>query len=345
MKSVPENGNGEERAAKVSFGSAAPVMSRLPDSFIRFEPIYQTRVWGGRRLAERFGRLLPDPESPYGESWEISAREEADSRVAGGSLDGRTLSELWSDRGLRSLVFGEEAPEADRFPLLCKILDARDTLSIQVHPPAAVAAELGGEPKTEVWYIADAEPGANLYVGVCEGVNEARLREALETGGAESCVHAVSVAKGEHLFIPSGRLHAIGAGLLIYEIQQNSDTTYRVYDWNRPGIDGKPRDLHIEESLRCIDFSDVTPALDAPAGETLVDCEHFRLEKHRLAPGTSLDGITRGRFAILTVVEGTIEAAGHRFHEGDFFLVPPGGGVDCRASGEVEVLLTTWGGA
>lgn len=319
-------------------------MSSLPDSFIRFEPIYQTRVWGGRRLEKRFGRTLPDPELPYGESWEVSAREEADSRVAGGSLDERRLTELWSDRDLRGLVFGGDAPETERFPLLCKILDARDTLSIQVHPPASVAAALGGEPKTEVWYVAEAEPGAKLYAGVREGVDEARFREALERGEAESCVHALPVAKGQHLFIPSGRLHAIGAGLLIYEIQQNSDTTYRVYDWNRPGIDGKPRALHVEESLRCIDFTDVAPELDAPSDGTLVVCEHFRLEKHRLAPGVSVDRIACGRFAILTVVGGGIDAEGHRFREGDFFLVPPGGGGDCHAAGACELLLTTWGG-
>jgi mannose-6-phosphate isomerase len=177
-------------------------MSALPDSFIRFEPIYQTRVWGGRLLAERFGRDLPDPELPFGESWEISARAEADSRVVGGSLDGRRLTELWSDRELRSVLFGEEAPEVGNFPLLFKILDARDTLSIQVHPPASVAADLGGEPKTEVWYIADAAPGRMLYVGVKEEVDEARFREALIRGEAESCVHAVPVKKGTASLYP-----------------------------------------------------------------------------------------------------------------------------------------------
>lgn len=317
-------------------------MSDLPDSFIRFEPIYQTRVWGGRLLAERFGRDLPDPELPFGESWEISARVEADSRVVGGSLDGRRLTDLWGDRGLRPALFGEDAPELADFPLLFKILDARDTLSIQVHPPASVAAEFGGEPKTEVWYIADAAPGAMLYVGVKEGVDEARFREALVQGEAESCVHAVPVKKGQHLFIPSGRLHAIGAGLLIYEIQQNSDTTYRVYDWNRPGIDGKPRELHVEESLRCIDFSDVTPGMDEPEGNLLVACEHFRLERHALAAGTTLDEVTQSRFAIITVVAGEITDGDNVFSEGDFFLVPPGRGAGLHAVGEAEVLLTTW---
>lgn len=317
-------------------------MSALLDSFIRFEPIYQTRVWGGRLLAERFGRDLPDPELPFGESWEISARAEADSRVVGGSLDGRRLTDLWSDRELRSVLFGAEAPEVGSFPLLFKILDARDTLSIQVHPPVAVAADLGGEPKTEVWYIADASPEAKLYVGVKEEVDEARFREALIRGEAESCVHAVPVKKGQHLFIPSGRLHAIGAGLLIYEIQQNSDTTYRVYDWNRPGIDGKPRELHVEESLRCIDFSDVTPGMDEPEGNLLVTCEHFRLERHPLVAGATLDEVTQGRFAIITVVSGEITDGESVFSEGDFFLVPSGGGAGLHTVGEAEVLLTTW---
>ncbi len=334
------------KSARPRYRLAPPLPScpACPIPLFDSNPFIKTRVWGGRRLAERFGRLLPDPESPYGESWEISAREEADSRVAGGSLDGRTLSELWSDRGLRSLVFGEEAPEADRFPLLCKILDARDTLSIQVHPPAAVAAELGGEPKTEVWYIADAEPGAKLYVGVCEGVDEARLREALETAGPSPAstpcrsrrrtpLHPERSAPRDrggapHLRDPAELRHHLPR--LRLEPPRHRRETARS---PHRGIAALHR------------FQRRDPALDAPAGETLVDCEHFRLEKHRLAPGTSLDGITRGRFAILTVVEGTIEAAGHRFHEGDFFLVPPGGGVDCRASGEAEVLLTTWGGA
>jgi mannose-6-phosphate isomerase len=316
-------------------------MPAIP-SFIRFDPVYQTRVWGGRRLAERFGRTLPDADLPYGESWEVSAREEADSRVAGGPLEGRTLSDLWSDPGLRGGLFGDEAPTSERFPLLCKILDARDTLSIQVHPPAAVAAELGGEPKTEVWYIAEAEPGARLYVGVREGVDEARFREALDRGEAESCVHELAVSLGQHLFIPSGRLHAIGAGLLIYEIQQNSDTTYRVYDWNRPGIDGRPRDLHVEESLRCIDFSDVAPSMDKAEGTLLVECEHFRLERHALGEGGSLEEAARGRFGIVTVIAGGIEAPGGRFGDGDFFLVPPGRAGELRAAGPTEILFTTW---
>lgn len=320
------------------------VVSTLANPYLRFEPIYQARVWGGRVLETRFGRRLPDEATPYGESWEISAREEADSRVAGGSWKGKTLRNLWADPAARAEIFGNDAPSGERFPLLCKILDARDKLSIQVHPPAAVADELGGEPKTEVWYIAHAEPGAELYVGVREGVTRESFREALEQGTAENLVHAIPVETGQHIFIPSGRLHAIGAGLLIYEIQQNSDTTYRVYDWNRTGLDGKPRDLHVEESLRCIDFDDVEPTMDEAEGTLLCACEHFRLERHGIAAGGSLGEATKGRFAIVTVVEGSLAAGEDLFEEGDFFLVPAGAteGLPVAGGDGAVVLVTGW---
>ncbi len=318
-------------------------MAKPTESFIRFEPIYQTRVWGGRLLEDQFGRQLPDPGAPFGESWEIAARPEADSRVISGPLAGRTLSQLWADPELRLSLFGPDAPDEERFPLLCKIIDARDTLSIQVHPPAALAAEMGGEPKSEVWYIARAEPGAKLYVGIRHGVDEGIFREAVESGRADRCVHAIPVQADQHIFIPSGRLHAIGAGLLIYEIQQNSDSTYRVYDWNRPGIDGKPRQLHVEESLRCIDFADVEPSMDEAEGPVLASCNEFLLEKHALAAGESVQEKARGRFAIITVVSGRIREGGTAFGEGDFFLIPAGvEGEGLVAEVPAEILLTTW---
>lgn len=316
---------------------------------LRFEPVYQTRVWGGRSLENRFGRELPDPDLPFGESWEISAREEADCAVSGGPLAGERLSVLWTDPELRSAIFGPEAPESERFPLLCKILDAREKLSVQVHPPAPVAGELGGEPKTEAWVVAGAEEEAELYVGVRKGVTAERFRAALDEGAVDELVHRVPVREGDFLFIPSGRLHAIGAGLLIYEIQQNSDTTYRVFDWNRLGLDGKPRDLHVEESMRCIDFSDVEPGVDGTGAETsslLCECEHFRLERHRLGPGESATAARDGRFAILTVVRGGLAGNGKNFAEGDFFMVPHGAnGEAVAATGDgAEFLLTTWPG-
>lgn len=318
-------------------------MSTIPESIIPFESIYQTRVWGGRTLETKFGRKLPDEKSPFGEAWEISAREEADSPVEAGPLKGKTLTGLWKDPELKKEIFGEKAPEGERFPLLCKILDAKDKLSIQVHPPASVAQELGGEPKTEVWYIAHAEPGAKLYVGLRPGVTSDLFREALEKGTAEECVHAIPVETGQHIFIPSGRLHAIGANLLIYEIQQNSDTTYRVYDWNRMGLDGTPRDLHITESLMCIDFEDVEPSMDTPVGNLLTECEHFRLEKHNVNSAGSLASAISGRFAILTMIAGSLINGETAFVEGDFVIVPVGTSAAGWSPGDgCEFLLTTW---
>ncbi len=319
-------------------------MSIFPEKVLRFEPVYQTRVWGGRELQNCFGRELPDENTPFGESWEIAAREEADCQVASGSLAGKTLSELWGDLELRRSIFGTSAPAGERFPLLCKILDARERLSIQVHPPAEIAPEMGGEPKSEVWYIAHAEPGACLYVGLENGVTEESFRAALDQGTAEECVHSIPVHAGEHIYIPSGRLHAIGGGTLIYEIQQNSDTTYRVYDWNRMGMDGKPRQLHVEESIRCIDFGDIEPGMDQAEGALLASCEHFRLERHEISGDGNLSTAVKERFAIGTVVAGSLSAEGQVFKAGDFLMIPAGADAEGIVSGSngAEILLTTW---
>src|ERR1700744_5846613 len=161
------------------------------------------------------------------------------------------------------ILGGAKPAAAGRFPLLCKILDAREKLSLQVHPPAAKAVELNGEPKTEMWFIADAAPGAELYVGLKRGVTRAEFEEKIADGTVADCFHRVPVKAGDTMFLPSGRVHAIGAGLVIFEIQQNSDTTYRVCDWNRIGLDGKPRELHIAQSLASIDFNDFEPRLGA----------------------------------------------------------------------------------
>jgi len=201
---------------------------------IQLTPIYQKRVWGGRSLESLFDRTLPEDDTPFGESWEVSDRDEAMCRVMtpDGEL-GETLRELWSNH--RREVFGEAGVRigGTRFPLLVKILDCQKDLSIQVHPPTEVAAEFGGEPKTEMWYIAHAEPGAKLYVGLRDGVCQEEFEAAIADGNTADLVHTLEPKKGDFLFIESGRLHAIGGGFVIYEIQQNSDTTYRVFDWNR----------------------------------------------------------------------------------------------------------------
>lgn len=285
---------------------------------ITFLPLYMTRVWGGRSLETIYQRTLPDAQ-PYGESWEITDRPEGQSVVSDGPLVGKTLSELWSTQ--REELFGDSFV-GERFPLLIKILDARDDLSIQVHPPANIAPSLGGEPKTEMWYIADCDPDANLYIGFKNGVSREEFEQSLKDGTCAEKVHAVKPQRGESIFIPSGRLHAIGAGFLIYEIQQNSDTTYRVFDWNRIGLDGTPRDLHIEESIKSIDFNDFEPAMDTPVGDTIAQCEYFIVDQHDLASGQSIAN-PGDSFSIITVVSGELTSSGGRvFHAGDFLILP-----------------------
>jgi mannose-6-phosphate isomerase len=288
---------------------------------LTFKPLYMERVWGGRELERVYGRSLPDPYQPIGESWEIVDREHEQSIVEHGPLAGISLHELWTTR--REEIFGEGFDGHPRFPILIKVLDARDDLSIQVHPPARLAAGLGGEPKTEMWFIADCEPGAKLYVGLKRGITRAAFEQAIANGSVADCVHALSPQPGDSIFIASGRLHAIGAGFLIHEIQQNSDTTYRVFDWNRLGLDGKPRDLHVAQSLASIDFADCEPTMDSPTGERLAACPYFVTDHKHLSAGQTFTNPESGKFTILSVVEGAVEsAAGQRFTKGRFLLMP-----------------------
>lgn len=225
---------------------------------LTFQPLLKERVWGGRKLEELYQKPLP-PGQTIGESWEISDRAGDVSPIAEGPLIGRDLRWVMEHRA-RDLL-GDAPAQSGRFPLLVKILDARDKLSLQVHPPASIAARLKGEPKTEMWYITDADPGAQLYAGLRRGVTRDEFETRLKIGGVADCFHRLPVGAGDALFLPSGRVHAIGAGLVIFEIQQNSDTTYRVYDWDRLGLDGRPRSLHIDEGLQSIDFEDYEPSL------------------------------------------------------------------------------------
>lgn len=260
---------------------------------ICFTPHYHARVWGGRKLQSHLGRTLPDTQ-PYGESWELSDRDDCQSTVIAGPLAGTTLHELWQNH--RREVFGDALMPhpSPRFPLLIKVLDCADDLSIQVHPPASIAPELGGEPKSEMWHFITADPGARLYAGLRRGVTRETFEQALADGQVADCVHAITPNAGDSLMVHSGRLHALGAGLLLFEVQQNSDTTYRVFDWNRAGLDGQPRALHVRESLRCIDFGDFEPELHSAAhGNPVAECEHFRVSRreagfHQGTPGFRL---------------------------------------------------------
>ncbi len=227
------------------------------------------------------------------------------------------MHELWNEG--RLLIFGE-VPNAPRFPLLIKLLDAHEKLSLQVHPPEQVARKLGGEPKTEFWYVAAADPGAELLLGFCKPSTRVQFENALREGTAADYVHKIPVKPGDAAFLPAGRLHAVSAGNLLIEVQQNSDTTYRVFDWNRRDDSGQPRQLHVKQAMASIDFKDVTPKLVRPKGETLVRHELFEVQKWNL--DSPREATPRGQFAVVCCVTGKLRCADVDLAPGEFFLVP-----------------------
>lgn len=245
-----------------------------------FEALAQERIWGGRNLAERFGRSLPEGKK-IGETWELVDRPEAQSRE---KQSGQTLHELWCGPD-RKKIFGTRAPVAERFPILIKLLDAQDKLSLQVHPPEGRAQEWKGEPKTEMWFFLETQPQAEILAGLKSGIGRAEFEKALDSGTVAECFHRLRTEPGAAMFLPSGRVHAIGAGNVILEIQQNSDTTYRVYDWDRKDDSGKPRALHVQEALASIRWNDHEPTFVQPRGERILACDHFRITRWWLAPG------------------------------------------------------------
>ncbi len=305
--------------------------------YLFFEPIYQERVWGGRGLERALGRTLPAGRV-IGESWEVVDRAEADSPVRGGH---GTLGRLRRDQP--EALMGPGWSPTRPFPILVKWLDCQERLSLQVHPPAAVAPALGGEPKTENWYVVEAAPGAALLAGLRRGVTPETFRQALATGDLERLVCRLATRAGDSLFVPSGRLHAIDAGNLILEIQQNSDTTYRVYDWGRVGLDGRPRQLHVAESLQSIDFADYEPRLLHPTGAeaVLADCPEFRLRRLELPAGGTLAFAANEQPRILSVVSGRLEErAGAVARRGDNLVLPYAGRSHWTAHAPAVVLVT-----
>jgi mannose-6-phosphate isomerase len=286
---------------------------------LAFKPIFQERIWGGRKLAQLFGKQIPAGKL-IGESWEIVDRPEAQSMVRDGPLADRSLHDLWVN--FREEIFGTASTRTavPRFPLLIKLLDAREKLSLQVHPPETVAESLGGEAKTEFWYVVAAEQGGEIYVGLRQSITREQFERALNAGTVAECVHAIAVKEGDAMFLPSGRFHAIGAGNVLVEIQQNSDTTYRVFDWNRTDSTGQPRSLHIKEALQCIDFNDVAPAPVRPDGETLVRDKVFEVQKWNLDSPRPV--VPPGQFAIVFCLSGSLRCSDADFSRGEFFLIP-----------------------
>jgi len=256
--------------------------------------------------------------SRIGESWEIVDRSEAQSVVAGGPLCGRTLHELWMQD--REEIFGD-LPNTPRFPLLIKILDAQEKLSLQVHPPEHVASSLGGEPKSEFWYVAAADPGAELFLGFREPITRENFAERLRDGSVVNNIHRIPVQSGDAVFLPAGRVHAIGAGSLLIEIQQNSDTTYRAFDWNRTDpATGTKRDLHVEQAIQCIDFGDVQPQMIQSEDDLLISDRLFEIRKWNLDEPRK--AARPRQFAIVCCLTGNLTCSDVTLAPGEFFLVP-----------------------
>ena len=315
---------------------------------LRFEPVLRRYLWGGRRLETVLGKSLA-PGNDYAESWEVVDHGDDQSLVAAGPLAGETLGSLVGQRGAELL--GRHHPRPC-FPLLFKFLDARRTLSVQVHPDDARAArsdppDLG---KTEAWVVLAAEPGSLIYAGLKPGTDRQALARELERGTTDLCLHRFEPQVGDCVFLPAGVVHSLGQGVLVAEVQQSSDTTYRVFDWNRVDADGKPRQLHIQQALEAIDYQagPVEPQSPQPTQrphvERLVACEHFVLDRWQIEAPQPVGG--DDRFHIVAVLQGTVLMAADRSAEpltkGQNALVPAATGPLPLTPRESAVLLDVY---
>ena len=308
---------------------------------LKFKPIYKQRIWGGQKLRE-FGKDIPAGKK-IGESWELADLPDDKSVISNGEFAGQTLGSVIQNHPKE--ITGDENYSGP-FPLLIKLLDAEDILSVQVHPDEQTCERLGkGEPKTECWYIISAAPGAVIYKGLKKGVNKDKFAEAIKKGDVAELLAKVAVEAGQCHFLPAGTAHSIGAGLLIAEIQTPSDTTYRVFDFNRVDDNGKPRDLHIKEALESIHFDASGDELSVTTAGRLVDCEYFKVDKGTQQKGCELQ-LWPGKMKTLIVLTGFgiilgAEANPVEFKAGDCLLVPAAYKGAIRFATDTQYLTVT----
>ena len=296
---------------------------------LTFEPIIKQIRWGGRRLGSVLGKSIGDA-ADYAESWEIADHGDDQSVVVNGKFSGCHLSDLVREHGDRLL--GEGIP-IQQFPLLIKYLDASDWLSLQVHPNDAQAKTYNPNEngKTEAWIIIDAQPGSKICAGLKQGTTPEQFRSHLEAGTVEECLNLYEVHPGDCVFVPAGTVHAIGEGILLAEVQQQSNITFRLHDWGRMGSDGKPRELHIEESMACTDFArgpvgPVVPRVieSDHLHEELVNEQYFTIHRHR--SDSEFEILSNNRFRILMVLDGSAAVrthnSSHTLTKGATILVP-----------------------
>ncbi len=289
---------------------------------LKFRPIYKPRIWGGQKLRTFFNKDIPANEK-IGESWELADLPDDKSIIANGEFAGQPLYSIIK-KYPEQITGQKNFP--DQFPLLIKLLDAQDILSVQVHPDDKTCQRTGkGVPKTECWYIISAESNAVIYRGLKKGVTKPQFAEAIKNGNVADLLEKITVTQGQCYFLPAGTPHAIGAGLLIAEIQTPSDTTYRVFDWNRTDESGKSRLLHIDEALESINFEKQQNLPPKTTGR-LADCKFFKIDKTITPKGTSVP-ITPGKMKTLIILSGsgTIHTDGSdtvEFNPGDTILIP-----------------------
>ena len=308
---------------------------------LRFEPLFRQYLWGGRRLATVLHKPI-GPDGVYAESWEVADHGEDQTRVQAGPLAGRALHELWEDDPV-GLLGDVPAAQRERFPLLLKFLDAHERLSVQVHPDDEQAARQDPPDygKTECWYILHADPGSRIYAGLAEGIDRAAFEKAIAEGRVVACLHAFEPQAGDVVFLPARTVHALGAGILVAELQESSDTTYRIYDWDRRGPDGRPRPLHIGEALEVIDFArgPIEPARPVPVGEEgrerLAACAHFVWDRWCVSRPIRIGDGRSGH--LITCVGGAVtvsgDPSGRPLEKGETIVLP----ASCGAVGITPV--------
>jgi mannose-6-phosphate isomerase len=315
--------------------SKGPSLSKRLMYPLRFEPIYQYRLWGGRRLAGLMNTSLP--AGPIGEAWILSDREEHVSRVANGGLKGQTIRQLLDE--YPEQLMGNLAKHFPRFPLLLKFLDAREMLSVQVHPADSdiQLLPIGESGKTEAWVVLQTGKQSRIYAGLKPGTTANDLRMALINGTVEEQLRRVNPTAGDAVFIPAGTVHTLG-DVVVFEVQENSDVTFRLYDWNRIDTQtGQPRPLQVDKALACIDFGDSAAGLVNPVAQTvahvrrekLFECEHFRLWRLRGQSPFTVGAVGEPRVLLCIDGAGQIVHGGvtHSVGKGDVFLLPAELGV------------------
>ena len=307
-------------------------MNQMPLYPLRFEPIYQYRLWGGRRLSDLLSAPLPGG-GPIGEAWILSDRDDHQSQVANGPLKGQTIGELMKE--FRGQLMGKLAPRFRRFPLLLKFLDARELLSVQVHPSDAHPELLppGETSKTEAWVVIEANKGSHIYAGLKPGTTADDLRHSLTDGTIVDHLVNIVPKSGEGVFIPAGTVHTLGGGVVVFEIQQNSDVTFRLYDWNHVDAKtGKPRPLQVDQALASIDFANSNGGLVTPfvvtttlvERERLFDCEHFQLWRLRGESPFNVGTAEMPRVLVCIEGSGWLESDGTAYGvgKGQVWLLP-----------------------